>query len=230
MGREVEALALAKGHEIMFRLNSEHDWEAAGDKLTVGDVIIDFSWPASAPGNIRRAFDMGIPVVTGTTGWYEQLPNIRIWCEKEDRTLLVAPNFSIGVNIMLRLSETLSRLMNRFREYDLSIEEIHHVHKLDSPSGTAIRLAETVIDQIEYFKSWSDTRDNEKSSLYVASRREGEVTGTHILKAESDHDTLEIVHHAKDRKGFAAGAILAAEWIRGKQGFFTMKDLLEFTD
>lgn len=230
MGKEVEQLALQQGHEVRSRLDTEGDWTAAGKALQEGEVVIDFSQPHAAPGNIRRAFDLRIPIVTGTTGWHERLPEVRTWCEDEGQSLFVAANFSIGVNVMLYLAEKMARIMNRFEEYGLSLEEIHHVHKLDSPSGTAIRLAETVLENYHRKKSWTSGKANDVSELEVISRREGEVPGTHILKAESDNDILEIIHRAKSRRGFAAGALMAAEWIQGKPGFHTMKDLLEFTD
>ena len=230
MGKEVEKLALQQGHEVLYRLDTEADWHAAGEGLRKGEVVIDFSQPHAVVGNIRRAFDRRLPVVTGTTGWYDRLPEAREWCEKEGQALFVAANFSIGVNVMLLLAGKMARLVDRFGEYELSIEEIHHVHKLDSPSGTAIKLAEAVLDSSARKKSWTAGQARDASELEVSSRREGEVPGTHILKAQSGSDILEIVHRARSREGFATGALMAARWIQGKQGFHTMKDLLEFTD
>jgi 4-hydroxy-tetrahydrodipicolinate reductase len=230
MGREIEKIALETGDNILFRLNHTEDWDNAGKALKKGDAIIDFSWPDTARDNIRKAFDLGIPVVCGTTGWDDQLAEVKAWCENEAQTLFVAANFSIGVNVMLHLSGRLARIMDRLKEYDLTIEEIHHIHKLDSPSGTAIRIAEEIINQMREKKGWSAEAGKDPALLQVTSRRQGEVPGTHILKAESENDALEIMHQAKSRRGFATGALLAARFIQGKKGFYTMKDLLELTD
>ena len=227
MGKEVERLALEKGHNILYKLNAAVDWMAAGNGLKRGEVIIDFTWPESAVDNIRRAFDYHIPLVIGTTGWYDQIDQVRQWCETEKQTVFVAPNFSLGVNLMLELTEKLARMLNRFKNYDVSIEEVHHVHKLDAPSGTALLLARAVMENFETKKRWSGEETEDPSILHIASRREGEVTGTHTLRAASSYDILEISHQARNRKGFAAGALMAAEWVHGRKGFFTMKDLLE---
>ena len=230
MGREVEEAATAAGHRVVYRLNSAGDWHKEGQELKKADVVIDFSWPESVLDNIRRAFNLGLPVVTGTTGWYDNLPQAMQWCEKERQSLFVAANFSIGVNVMQHLVGKLARMMDRFGDYTLSIEEIHHIHKKDSPSGTAIRLAEAVRDHSEKISGWTMAQGSDPYKLLITSTREGEEPGTHIVRAESGYDSLQIVHRAKSRKGFAAGALMAAEWLMGKQGFFTMKDLLELTD
>lgn len=230
MGREVEQMALATGHEVSFRLDSAEEWEKAGALLRQADVVIDFSLPGAVADNIRRAIDLELPMVTGTTGWYDQLPAIRQLCEERSAALLVAANFTIGVNLMIELSSRLSAILNRFPQYTISIEEIHHIHKMDSPSGTAIRIAEEVIGNSKRKKNWSPGISADPSVLQVTSKREGEEAGTHILRAESQYDTLEIIHRAKGRAGFAAGALVAADWIIGRQGFFTMKDLLVWTD
>ena len=230
MGKEVEEFSKSTGSHIIYRLDSVDDWKAAGIGLKNADVVIDFSWPASAVDNIRRSFDLKLPVVIGTTGWYDKMEQVKEWCRTEDQAIFVAPNFSIGVNMMLQLTEKLSRMLNRFRNYDVSIEEIHHIHKLDAPSGTALMLARALMENLETKKKWSADLTDDPSILYIASRREGEVTGTHIVRAESSFDSLEITHQARNRKGFAAGALLAAEWLLGRHGFFTMKDLMEWSD
>ncbi len=230
MGHEVEQLALKKGHEVLFRLNSEEDWTNAGAALHHADVVIDFSWPSSAVGNIRRAFDLDIPIVIGTTGWDAEARHVRNWCLEEKKTLFAAANFSIGVNIMLELTKKLAGMADRFKDYEVSIEEIHHIHKLDAPSGTAIRIAEAYLENQERMKGWTRGEQQEEDRIPVKSIREGEVPGTHVLKAESAYDSLEIIHQAKGRQGFASGALMAAEWVQGRRGFFTMKDLLEWTD
>jgi len=229
MGKEIERVALDRGHEITFRLNDAEDWRRAGNELRNSDIVIDFTLPDSALENIRKAFDQGLPVVTGTTGWYERLPVVLKWCEEGRNTLFVAANFSIGVNIMLHLSGKLAQLLNRFPDYKLSVEETHHVHKVDKPSGTAIKLAEAVLDHFESMKGWTDRDDAGPDLLPVVSHREGEITGNHTLRAESGSDILQIVHQAKNRQGFAVGAMMAAEWVKGRHGFFTMKELLELT-
>lgn len=230
MGREVDAMAAVQGHEVLFRLNAAEDWESAGEALKAADVVIDFSWPESAVENIRRAFDLQLPVVTGTTGWYNHLPEVKAWCAKEGHALFVAANFSIGVNLMLELTAKLAKMLDRFPGYTLSIEEVHHIHKLDAPSGTAIRIAEAVLANSGKKKLWLKEASDDPSVLYVASKREGEVAGIHTLKAESEADRLELRHELKSRKSLAAGALLAAEWLQGRKGFFEMKDLLEWTD
>lgn len=230
MGREVDEMASALGHEVLYRLDNASDWQNAGAGMKAADAVIDFSWPATAVDNIRRAFDLHLPVVTGTTGWYDRLTEVRDWCEKERQALFVAANFSIGINLMLHLSGRLARVLEKFPGYDLSIEETHHVHKLDAPSGTAIRIAETVLAHSAAKNTWSTEASGDPSVLHVSSRREGEVTGIHVLRADSRDDILELRHEAKNRKGMAAGALMAAEWIQGRQGFFGMKDLLELTD
>jgi 4-hydroxy-tetrahydrodipicolinate reductase len=230
MGREVDGMASALGHEVLFRLNAAEEWQKAGEELKTADAVIDFSWPQSAVENIRRAFDLHIPVVTGTTGWYDRIPEVKEWCEAEGQSLFVSANFSIGISMMVHLSEKMAQMLDRFPGYSLSIEEVHHIHKLDAPSGTAIRIAEAVLANSDRKKSWAKEPSEDPAVLHVASRREGEIMGIHILRAESAADRLELTHELKDRKGLASGALLAAEWLQGRKGFFGMKDLLELTD
>jgi 4-hydroxy-tetrahydrodipicolinate reductase len=230
MGRELDTMATDLGHEVLFRLNAASDWQQAGEALKAADVVIDFSWPESAVENIRRAFDLGLPVVTGTTGWFDRIPEVKAWCTKEGRSLFVSANFSIGITLMLHLTGKLARMLDKFPGYSLSIEEVHHIHKLDAPSGTAIRIAEAVLGHSERKKRWAKEASEDPAVLQVSSKREDEVMGIHILRAESEADRLEITHELKSRKGLAAGALLAAEWLQGRKGFFEMKDLLELTD
>jgi 4-hydroxy-tetrahydrodipicolinate reductase len=230
MGNEVELIALARGHRITFKLDNEKDWEAFTIRHPECDVVIDFSLPGTAVSNIRNCFNLALPVVMGTTGWYAELDKVKKWCTDESAAIMVASNFSLGVNLLFELTRKLAIYLDGIEDYDISIEEIHHQHKIDSPSGTAIKLAEIVLDQLGRKKKWINQASAEPDVLPVISHREGEVTGTHIITCESQADILELKHTAKNRKGFALGAVMAAEWIIGKKGYFEMKDLLDFRD
>ena len=230
MGHAVETAALTKGHQIIGRLDNEASWADLATPLPQGTVVIDFSTPDSAVSNIRRAFDLRLPIIVGTTGWYGQLPVVKKWCLDEGQSLLYGTNFSIGMNIFFELNRSLAGYLDRFEAYDISLEEIHHIHKLDSPSGTAIRLAEDILKNSRRKKSWKNSPASSPAELGIISRREGEEPGTHIVRCESDDDRIELTHQAKGRTGFASGAILAGEWLLHKKGFFEMKDLLNFKD
>ncbi len=225
MGKEVEKIALKRNHQIVATIDTKSDWEQIKNKPKA-DVVIDFSLPSSVIDNIKNCFQLNIPIVTGTTGWYNQLEEIKNICLTNNQALLYSSNFSIGVNVFFEINKRLAQLMNLQEEYEISIEEAHHIQKLDSPSGTAITLANEIIKNIDRKNSWTNTIDNDVTSIKIKSIREGNITGIHTVIYDSPIDTIEIKHTAKNRIGLASGAVIAAEWLIGKKGIFEMKDLL----
>lgn len=220
MGKSIEKIALKRGHEIVLKVNQDIE----NQPLERADVAIDFSVPEVAFKNITTCFSKGVPVVSGTTGWLERFEQAIDQCKASDGAFIYASNFSLGVNLFFELNRKLAGLMEGFDQYEPSIEEIHHVHKLDAPSGTAISLAEQVLEHSSK-KQWAldkATRDQ----LLISAKREDEVPGTHSVCYESAIDQVTIEHKAFNRDGFALGALLAAEWIKDKKGVFTMKDVL----
>ena len=227
MGHAIEQIALQRGHEIVSVIDVNNQEDFTSDAFKSADVAIEFSMPAVAMDNYRRAFAAGVPVVSGTTGWLEHLPEIKEAC-KAGQTFFYASNFSLGVNIFFALNKYLAKIMNDFPSYDVRMVETHHVHKLDAPSGTAITLAEGLIDNIERKNKWVEGKDPAEDEIGICSVREGEVPGIHTVIYESDVDTISITHDAKSRMGFALGAVIAAEFTCGKKGFLTMQDMLKF--
>jgi len=227
MGHEIESFAIERGHRILMRIDCEDDWKKLGSELANADVAIDFSTPESAISNIHKCFTCGVPIVCGTTGWHSHLEEVRKEFLGKGASLFFASNFSLGVNLFFELNRQLARMMNAQPGYSISIEEIHHIHKLDKPSGTAITLANDVIRNIDRLDSWSIEENPAPGELPVHSIRQGEVTGTHTVKYNSEPDTIEIKHTSHNRRGFAIGAVLAAEFIMGKKGFFGMNDLIK---
>lgn len=227
MGHAIEEIALSRGHEIVCRIDKDNQDDFDSPQFKSADVAIEFTAPTVALGNYRRAFAAGVPVVSGTTGWLEHLPEVKEACEK-GQTFFYASNFSLGVNIFFAVNKYLAGIMNHFPQYEVSLEEIHHVHKLDHPSGTAITLAEDIIGQLDSKHSWTEALPAPADAIPVVARREGEVPGTHIITYDSEVDTIRISHEAKSRKGFALGAVVAAEFTVGKKGFLTMQDLFSF--
>ncbi|MBE0663509.1 MAG: 4-hydroxy-tetrahydrodipicolinate reductase [Bacteroidales bacterium] len=225
MGREIESAALEKGHEIVAFIDDVSDWEKQAELLQTADVAIEFSIPSSAPDNILRCFEKKLPVVSGTTAWLDRIDEIKNICIQKNQAFFYAPNYSIGVNIFFELNHRLAQLMKDFPEYEISITEAHHAQKADAPSGTAIRLADDIIKEIEHKKGWTG-QEPDKSEIPITSIREGNITGSHSVTYEFEFDKIEIHHDAKNRKGFAVGAVMAAEWIIGKKGCFGMSDLL----
>jgi 4-hydroxy-tetrahydrodipicolinate reductase len=230
MGREVEKAALERGHIVIAKLDTPDDWVSRTSLISQADVIIEFSTPGSVLGNIRNCFDLHLPVVVGTTGWQEHKGLVKEWCNAESQSLFTASNFSIGVNILYSLARKLSALLNQFENYNISLEEIHHIHKLDAPSGTAINLAEIILGSMERKKNWVNRGQNLPEELEIISIREDEVPGIHKITCDSDSDRLVLMHEAKGRQGFATGAVLAAEWLMGRQGYFEMNDLLHLAE
>ena len=227
MGQEIEKMALKRGHEISLIIDSIENWEQSGHRLGECEVAFDFSSSDSVVDNIYRCFEAGIPVVTGTTGWHEDQERVFQECQERGKTLFFAANFSIGVNVFFELNRFLASQMSRWQEYEISIEETHHVHKQDAPSGTAIVLANDIIRNIERKEKWVKELSESPEEIEIKSYRTENVPGTHVVRYESEIDSIEIIHTAKDRRGFAFGALLAGEWIIGKKGVFFMKDLLQ---
>lgn len=228
MGHEIEQIALSRGHEIVciIDVNNSDDFESAAFKSA--DVAIEFTTPTVAFSNYQRCFKAHVPVVAGTTGWLEHLPEIKKACADEGQTFFYASNFSLGVNIFFALNKYLADIMNGFPAYQVSMEETHHIHKLDAPSGTAITLAEDLIDHIDRKNSWIEGQPAEQDQIRIKSIREGEVPGIHTVIYESEVDSISITHDAKNRRGLALGAVVAAEFTSGKKGFLTMQDVLKF--
>lgn len=235
MGKTIERMAEQRGHRIVLRADREEISELTAEALRQAQVAIEFTQPDAAVENIYRCFEAGIPVVCGTTGWYEQKSEVEARCKSGGHTLFTASNFSIGVNLFFAMNERLADLMNRQAAYrEVLIHETHHIQKLDAPSGTAISLAEQIVSRIDRLHTWHAYRNDEsvtagpesQGELPVFSSREDEVPGTHVVKYISDADEIELIHKAYNRTGFAEGALMAAEWVAGKRGIFGMKDLL----
>lgn len=223
MGKTIEEIALERGHKITLKVDEDID---SYDLTHLdADVAIDFSIPQAAFKNITTCFELGIPVVSGTTGWLEHYDKAVEVCEKHDSAFLYASNFSIGVNLFFELNEKLAQMMKNLKEYAISVEEIHHVQKLDSPSGTAISLAQQIIANNPNKIAWQlDHAENDEIPIYA--KREAEVPGTHTVSYDSEIDSIEIKHTAHSRQGFAQGAVIAAEWLKGKEGIYRMQDVL----
>ncbi len=221
MGKIIEEIALKRGHEIVAKLNETPNSE----NLNNPEVAIEFSQPEVAFENIKNCLQLHVPVICGTTGWLNQKPEIEKIASENETAFLYGSNFSLGVNLFFELNEKLALLMKNFDEYQCQLEEIHHTHKKDAPSGTAISVAEGIIKQNPKFNSWKldETQENE---LGIFAIREDEVPGTHSVFYRSEVDEIEIKHTAFNRNGFAFGAVIAAEWIQGKKGTFSMKDVL----
>ena len=258
MGRMIEQIAKERGHDISVIIDAENEVDIDSKAFRKSDVAIEFTCPSSAVNNILKCFSAEIPVVSGTTGWQDSLNAVKSVCESGKGALFYSTNFSIGVNIFEAVSRYLAKVMNGYSQYIPSMEEVHHIHKLDHPSGTAITIAEELIAASDKVTTWKeppapveDTEGGEvtvmpqpeKDTLYISHRREGEVPGIHTVVWDSPQDTITISHSAKSREGFALGAVLAAEWLHekchkfsvgplklgsGQTGFFTMSDMLKF--
>lgn len=228
MGKAIEEIALQKGHKIVLRIHDQNLDELTTTNLKKADVAIEFTGPLSAVQNILFCFDAGVPVVCGTTGWLAHLNEVKEKCQLLNGTFLYASNFSIGVNIFFELNRKLAILMSKQSNYEVSIEETHHTGKKDAPSGTAITLAEAIIEASTIKNKWVNHSSNNKNELSIISKRIDPAAGTHSIKYSSDIDDIEIIHTAHNRKGFASGAVLAAEFISGKKGIYSMKEVLDF--
>jgi 4-hydroxy-tetrahydrodipicolinate reductase len=220
MGKEIEQIAISRGHEIVIK----KDVGAIID-ITLADVAIDFSVPDSAFNNISNCIQNNVPVISGTTGWLDKYEEVVALCNEEKGAFIYASNFSLGVNIFFELNKQLAKMMRNLEDYNISIEEIHHTKKLDAPSGTAITLAEGIIENSSK-ENWVLGTNTSEENIAIAAQRIPEVPGTHTVLYASEIDAIEIKHTAHSRQGFALGAVVAAEWILGKTGVFSMKDVL----
>lgn len=227
MGKEIEQILIARGHTIplIIDLNNTNDLDAA--HLQEVDVAIEFTTPSTAYGNVVKCLEAGVPVVCGTTAWLDKLPEVEQLCKEKNGAFFYASNYSIGVNIFFEINRRLAQLMNRFGEYDVTIEETHHTQKKDAPSGTAVTLAEGVLENLDRKQKWVCGTTTVPEELEVVAIRRSVVPGTHTVTYESDVDALSITHMAKSRRGFALGVVLAAEFLHGKTGIFSMKDLMQ---
>ncbi len=223
MGKTIEKIAVERGHSIVAKIDKNSD----EDKLSEADVAINFSVPNAAVTNIKSALKYEIPVVCGTTGWLYDLKEVEQFCSENNSAFLYSSNFSIGVNLFFKLNQVLAKLMKPHDSYVVGIKEVHHIHKLDSPSGTAISLAKGIIKNTE-LKQWSIDEIN-NNALPIAVERPGEVPGTHTVQYKSSEDTIKIEHEAHSREGFALGAVITAEWIQDKKGIFSMNDVLNIS-
>ncbi len=228
MGKTIERMALEQGHEVVLKIDIDNYSDFTAQNLQKADVAIEFTRPEDAFDNIRKCLAAGIPTISGTTGWLKKKAAIEELCKRKKGAFFYASNYSIGVNIFFALNKFLAKMMDVRTQYEIETEEIHHVQKLDAPSGTSITLAEGILENIQRKKSWVNDTPTSKTHLPIISKRIDKVPGTHQISYHSAIDTIEIKHTAHSREGFARGAIQAAEWIIGKRGCFGMQDLLGF--
>jgi len=228
MGHVIEEIATKRGHRIKLIVDIENTGDLNGENLKGIDAAIEFSSPDAALSNIKTCLQMKVPVVSGTTGWLRDYDKAAEICRKNGTSFIHSSNFSIGVNVLFRLNSELAAQMRRYSDYTVSIEEIHHTKKLDAPSGTAITLAEGIMKQHPAYNGWCFEKDRSDNKVPIRSVREGTVPGTHIVSWDSEIDTISLKHEAKNRKGLALGAVVAAEFISSRKGIFTMSDVLGF--
>jgi 4-hydroxy-tetrahydrodipicolinate reductase len=228
MGHMIQDVAIQRGHEVVLKINIENLEDFNRENMSGVDVAIEFTSPESAYNNVIKCLDFGVPVVSGSTGWNDKLESAKAYCLQKGGSFLHASNFSIGVNIFFEVNKLLARLMSAQPDYDVSLKEIHHTQKLDAPSGTAVTLAEQVIANLPRKQSWVNHESFHPEKLTIISERIDPAPGTHHVKYTSEIDDIEIIHTAHNRKGFSLGAVLAAEYIAGRKGVFTMQDVLHF--
>jgi 4-hydroxy-tetrahydrodipicolinate reductase len=226
MGKAIEEIAVGRDHHIVLKINDENLQDLTKENTSKADVAIEFTSPHSAFDNVKNIIGYGVPVICGSTGWTERLHEINAYCKEQNGAFLYASNFSVGVNIFFELNKKLAALMAPHPEYNISLEEIHHTQKKDAPSGTSITLAEQVLEQVTRKTKWVNEKSDDPAMLSILSKREDPAPGTHSIKYTSPVDDIEIVHTAHNRQGFALGAVLAAEFIKGKKGIFSMNDVL----
>jgi 4-hydroxy-tetrahydrodipicolinate reductase len=228
MGKAIEAIAKERGHHISYKIAEENIEELGDINPNNTDVVIEFTAPDAAVNNLRTILKNGVPVVCGTTGWLDELPQIESITNVNNTAFFYASNFSIGVNIFFKLNKILAGIMGNYsQDYDVEMEEIHHIHKLDAPSGTAITLAEDIIKDFTNKSQWSLNKVNNSDDLKIVAKRIEEVPGTHTVNYNSSIDSIEIKHTAHNRTGFALGAVVSAEWLKNKKGVFGMEDMLK---
>ncbi len=240
MGKAIEEIAIERGHIITATIDSQNDWIQKKERLLKADVAIDFSTPASIISNINNCIEYNLPLVVGTTGWHDSVKDIKSIIEDKNQAFIWASNFSIGVNIFFKVNKELAKLMNKYDDYQVSVNEVHHTGKLDAPSGTAISIAKELIDNLDRKTRWEldedsdfenpinkiDNSEKENNPIIkIQAERIDPVPGTHTTVFESDIDSIEITHTAKNRKGFATGAVIAAEWLKDKKGFYEFKEV-----
>jgi 4-hydroxy-tetrahydrodipicolinate reductase len=238
MGKIIEKIATDRKHTIVLKIDYDNQHELTTENLQKADVVIEFTTPGSVLSNIDHCFEANAPIVVGTTGWHEHLDEVKEKCLQGNNTFLYATNFSVGVNIFFHINRKLAKLMNNYPYYDVQVEEIHHTQKLDAPSGTAITIAEGIIENLDTKKDWvnvltADGQDADDSNiksnqLLIESFRIDSVPGTHTVIYDSEIDTIEFKHTAHNRNGFAFGAVLAAEWVHNKKGFYSVEDMFDF--
>jgi 4-hydroxy-tetrahydrodipicolinate reductase len=226
MGKAIEEIALHRGHEIVIKIDQPNLHEFTRENLAKAEAAIEFTSPHSAKENVQKLLEFGVPVVCGSTGWTDQLDSMKQLCAEKGGTFAYSSNFSVGVNIFFEINKKLAALMAPHKEYEVILEEIHHTQKKDAPSGTAITLAEQVLAEVKRKKQWVNELSDNPEDLEIISQREDPAPGTHSVKYSSVIDTIEIIHTAHNRTGFATGAVLAAEFLKDRKGFFTMKDVL----
>ena len=238
MGKIIEQIAIDRKHEIVLKIDQDNQHELTAENLGLADVAIEFSTPATVLANINHCLNAGTPIVVGTTGWYNELPAIRQRCEDGGNSFIYASNFSVGVNLFFHVNKVLARLMNNYPYYDVQVEEIHHTQKLDSPSGTAITIAEGIIENLDAKNNWVNVLTTGEpaaggesitpNQLLIESLRIDSVPGTHTVIYDSEVDMMEFKHTAHNRNGFALGAVMAAEWIKDHTGFHSVQDMFDF--
>ena len=228
MGREIEKICRARGHNIVCTIDVNEEDKFKSDEFKSADVAIEFTSPDSALNNYKKAFAANVPVVSGTTGWLNNIDEVKDACEKDGQTFFYASNFSLGVNILFAVNKYLANIMNDFDDYEVHVDETHHIHKLDAPSGTALTIADDILESITRKKQWALDKQNNAEDLRINAYREGEIPGIHTITYDSDVDTITLSHNAKSRKGFALGAVVAAEFTAKHKGFLGMQDLLPF--
>jgi 4-hydroxy-tetrahydrodipicolinate reductase len=235
MGQIIERFAIERGHDVVLKISTHNLDELTVPNLKKADVAIDFSTPDTAIQNIYTCFDANIPLVVGTTGWYGQLQEIKNECLSRNNSLLYGSNFSIGVNLFFHINEVLAKMMNNYPAYDVQVEEIHHTQKLDAPSGTAMTIAEGIIENLDRKKEWVNELEGKteievlkQDQVLIASQRIENIPGTHTVVYSSEVDEIEVRHTAHSRAGFALGAVVAAEWLKNKQGFYNISDIFNF--
>lgn len=235
MGQLIEKFALQRGHRILLVIDENNRGTISTQDLTAADIAIDFSRPEAAVANIDLCFAANVPIVVGTTGWYDRLEDVKRTCIDGNKTLLYGSNFSIGVNVFFHINKLLAAVMNPYKQYDVQVEEIHHTQKLDAPSGTAITIAEGIIEHIDSKTEWINNLigENEEAipkanQLLIESHRIDDVPGTHTVLYSSEVDQIEFKHTAHSRAGFALGAVIAAEWLNGKTGFYQVTEMFNF--
>jgi len=228
MGKAIEEVAVNRGHQIVLKIDEYNLTDFNKENISKADVAIEFTGPGSAYENVKKTLSFGIPLVCGSTGWLEKLEEAKKLCAERNGSFIYASNYSVGVNIFFEVNKKLAALMSGNRDYDVQVTEIHHIEKKDAPSGTAITIAEQILESLDRKKTWVNHISDNTEELEIISERIDQAAGTHKVKYSSAIDDIEIVHTAHTRQGFALGAVLAAEFLAGKKGIYEMKDVLSF--